>query len=197
MSNTRSVPLRAAALCACLLSSALLTGCGGSSSSSSTTLPVTTNADGSVSSTPRSSNGLQFTLTANKSSYAVGEIVRLTLAIKNTSTQPVTVAASNYTAQDVLFQALQNNQVVGTSAQGGDAVISPAASPTYTVSAGQTLTQSGFWFQASDATDQQVAPGTYTLRGYLTTANINGVGFTKEQAQANLASNSLPITIHN
>lgn len=212
MLHSRFVPLRASALCVGLLSPVLLVGCGGGSSSTpavtTTTLPVTTNADGSITSTPRAASGLQLTLSANKASYAVGEVVGLTLAITNPTTQPITVAASSYANQNVRFQALQNNQVVWTSPHVGTAGTSsggntPGMSVTnivsysYTVPAGQTLPLSGVWFQTSDVTGKQAASGTYTIGAYLTTANINGVAFTQQQAQAALNANSLPITIHN
>ena len=117
MFNSRSVSLRAIALCACLLPLGLLTGGGGGSSS--------TSSNGVVTSAPRTASGLQFTLSANKSSYAVGEAVQLTLSVKNTSTQPITIAPSNYAVPDAIFKAVQNNQVLWTSPQGGTAAILP------------------------------------------------------------------------
>lgn len=122
MFNTRFVPLRTIALCACLLSFIPLAGCGGSASSNTpvSAAPVNT---GPVISAPRTSNGLQFTLSANKSTYAVGELVGLTFAVTNTTTQPVAIAASSYANQNDLFQALQNNKVVWTLPQGATMVV--------------------------------------------------------------------------
>ena len=189
MFNTRLTSLRMGVLCACVLLLGLLTGCGGGSSSASGNNPVT--------STSRTSNGLQFTLSANKSRYAIGEVVQITLSVKNTSAQPITIAPSNYALPDAIFKAIQNNQVSWTSPQGGASGNSGLSNPNFMLAAGQTQATDVKWYQTSDVTNQQVAPGTYTLQAYLTTASVNGVPFTPEQAQASLAASPIQITIHN
>ncbi len=159
MSNTRFVPLRTAALCACLLPFALLTGCGGGSSST----PVTPVNTGPVTSAPRSSNGLQYTLTADKSVYKVGEAVNLTYTSTNTSTQPITDVIG---LPNVFATVTQGNQVIwrtpalvgtGGAGFGPSSSIPPGASSTYQATWPQTIGTSG----------TQAAPGQYAITATL------------------------------
>ena len=115
MFTTHVVPLRASLFCTCLLL-LLLCGCGGGSSSS-------TSADnGPVTSSPRTSNNLQFTLTTNKAVYARGETVQCAFAVKNVGTQSVSTNSGEGFYQ---FSVYQGSSLVGPNPQGHATIAYP------------------------------------------------------------------------
>ncbi len=176
MSNTRFVPLRTAALCACLLSSALLTGCGGGSSSSITT-PVNT---GPVTSAPRSANGLQYTLTADKSVYKAGEAVNLTYTLANVSSQHLGDTVGN---PNVIVTVTQNSKLVWQTPQppiyGG-----AGFGPDFGLPSGSDKVFSATWPQTIGTSGTQVALGQYTI-----TATLN------DESSDHQPTNPIQITI--
>lgn len=159
MSNTCSVLLRVVTLGACLLPSLLLAGCGGGSSSTPAT-PVNT---GPVTSAPRTANGLQYTLTADKSVYKVGEAVNLTYTLTNVSSQSVSETVGS---PGVIVTVMQGSQLVWRTPQppiyGGGGFgtgfgLPPSSSHMYTATWPQTATNSG----------KQVAAGQYFITAIL------------------------------
>ncbi len=182
MSNTRFVPLRTAALCACLLSSALLTGCGGGSS----TPTATTTTNGPVTSATRTYNNLQFTLSADKAVYASRDKPTFTLTVKNVGTQSVTFDYSD--GQTYRFNVSQNAQLVSTYPQGAGQVFTSIQ-----FVPGETKVFTGSWNQMFDATGQHAPAGQYTVTAYLPVLGSNGTLISASDAQTNLSAN--PITI--
>ncbi len=175
MFNTRFVPLRTAALCACLLSSALLTGCGGGSSTPTTSVLPTTNADGSLTSAPRSYNHLQFTLTTNKAVYATGEAVQFTLTITNTGTQAITITVYGATTGRQVLQG--NTMIFPGPGEGQGAVIH-----TITYAPGETKTYTDTWAQ-KNMQNAQVAPGQYCIVNWYKARQIIDPSLSGDQMQ--------------
>lgn len=174
MSTTRFVPLRTAALCACLLPFALLTGCGGGSSSTPAT-PVNT---GPVTSMPRTANGLQYTLSSDKSVYKVGETVNLTFTLANVSSQPI-------------GETVGRPGVIVTVTQGGHAIWQTPQPPLYgggtyghgyNLLPGTSQTYTATWPQTTGT----LAAGQYTLTATLT-----------DEASDHLPTDPIQITLHN
>ena len=187
MFNARFVPLCTVALCACLLPSALLCGCGGSSSTPVTVAATQTiNADGTVTSAPRTYNNLQFTLTTNKAAYARGEAVQCTFAIKNIGAQTVTTNSSEGFYR---YGVYQGGNLVGPELQGGGAVAYPL-----TFAPGETKTFTDTWDQKSQQ-NTAVAAGAYTLKFWLSATFLDNAPITSTQAQTLLTTNAVSITV--
>ena len=180
MRHTRLAPF---GLFAALLLLGLLTGCGGSGSST----PVNT---GPVTSAPRTVNGLQFTLTADKSVYKVGETVNFTFVVKNIGTQPIPYSASSPVAD---ASVTHGSQVVwqyshvysgglggfSTMLQPGDTTLT-----TFPITWKQTYTDGG-----------QVPTGQYALTSWFNPIMLNGTELHPADTQASLYANPIPITI--
>ena len=169
MSYTRLAPR---GLFAALLLLGPLCGCGGSGSST----PVNT---GPVTSAPRTFNNLQFTLTADKSMYKVGESINFTVNIQNVGTQPVQELVGN---PFTIITVTQGTQAVWHTpspiSNGGQGV------PSYTLQPGDNQTFKTTWPQTALSSGKQVTAGQYTA-----SAQIN------DFAQALPLSNSIQITI--
>ncbi len=185
MSNTRFVALRTAALCACLLSSPLLTGCGGGSSSTSTP-NATATTNGPVTSTTRTYNNLQFTLSADKAVYAAHDKPTFTLAVKNIGTQAVIFDYSD--AATYRIEISQGSQIISSYPQ---VVAQVASSEQFAAGGVKTFTAS--WDHLVESTGQNAPAGQYTITAYLPVLGSNGTLISASDAQTNLSAN--PITI--
>ena len=179
MFYSRFAPLRTGVLCACLLPLGLLTGCGGGSSSSATITPVNT---GPVTSTPRTNNGLQYTLASDKSVYKVGEVVNLTFTLANVGSQSVSEIVGQ---PNVLVAVSQGTQVVWQTpniTSGGGAGFAVGSTG---LASGAALTYQASWPQTATSSGKQVAVGQYTI-----TATLND-----EASSAHQPTNPIQIAV--
>ena len=178
--QTAALAVAATAVVGTLL---MLGGCGSgggtSPTSNPTPTPITT-PDTSVTTTRQFPGGvLSFTL--QKRTYAVGEVVPMTITVQNTGTEPISGVSSSpyYTLCTVRTTDDRYGNIVNffdesssTTTKGGRAEKSrqepaPILYPR-SIAAGETRTFSLLWNQMYRADlGKQVPPGTYYLRAEL------------------------------
>ncbi len=164
-----------------LLALGALAGCGGSGSSST---PLNNNP---VTSAPRTTNNLQFTLSADRTVYARNTPANITFAVKNVSTSPISVT---YTTDGPDFVQIAQGGTAAWSAQNG----SGNTAQVLTFAAGETKTFTETWNQMNLQTGAQAKSGTYNVDAQLRATQINGVTVSA-QVSRDLSANTIQITI--
>lgn len=188
MKTYPTTPITAALLTLLLLASSLL-GCGDSSA------PVPSRS-GPVTSRPRQFGSLQFTLSAPKATYAFGEAVPLTLAIKNVGTQPLSMVRASSQLYDI--QVTQGEMVVwqqslvSTYHKSVDMMVfAPNETKIYSVDTVKSP-EATSWRQ-KDLQGSPVPAGQYTIRFWLTPGTMNGAAIT--DAEQDCTSYSITIMV--
>jgi hypothetical protein len=155
-------------------------GCGGGNSSAG--------ANGPVTSTPTTSNGLVFTISTPQKTYTRGAAVPVTFTIANTETQAANLTFAACTEFQV--QVHQGMQQIWTGPDLGCGGITRSI----LIEAGATKTYTVTWDQKDSVSGSVVPPGTYTLTAKFTPAILNGTVLESPQL-ASFTSNPISITI--
>ena len=163
-----------------LLAVGLLAGCGGGGSS-------TTLNSNPVTSTPRTVDNLQFTLSADKTVYASSAPVNITFTVKNVSAAPITVT---YATLGPDFIQVAQGGTATWSAQNGTG----APPQVLTFAAGETKTFTEIWNHQNLETGAQASGGKYNVDAQLRATAINGATVAA-QASRDLAANTIQVTI--
>ena len=165
---------------ACLVFGALAgLGCGGGNSSNSSSSPVT--------SAPRTSNSLVFTVSTPQGRYPLGVAVPVTFTVVNTGTQAANMDIA--TCSDFVAQVNQGANLIWTGPSIGCVSITRSIS----IPAGATQTYNVTWNQ-TDYLGNARSSGTYTLLAKLTPSTLNGIILSSDQL-ANFTSNPISVTI--
>ena len=166
---------------------ALLSGCGGDDNTGAS---APTN-NGPVTSAPRQSNGLEFTLSANKSVYAVGEHVVLTLSVTNRGSQPIVAGEFGGLADPRYFAVFKGQQRVWFYPQTGTG---GGVGRTVTYAPSETQTYTVEWDQTNGENSQALGAGQYTLLAGIRPFQLNGA-VTTQETRNDLLSSSINIVI--
>ena len=134
-----------------------LTGCGGGNSN--VVAPVLT-------STARSANNLELTVSLPKATFARGEGVPFTMTVKNISTQTLPIEYGDPSALPLIKQG--NNFIWGAPDDVPSVKVAQLAP-------GQRLTFTGTWEKTQTRNQLPAPSGTYSLQGWFNIFRVNGV----------------------
>jgi hypothetical protein len=126
------------------------------------------------------------TLTTPKTSYARGEAIPLTFTVKNTGT--TAVSTTYFTSATLTIQAMLGNQIIWYIPQGG---FEPKP---LTYAPGETKTLDTVWME-EDLNNRPAPSGAYIISAWIPAASVDGVMFTKEEVEANLAARPIQVTL--
>ena len=158
----------------------LLAGCGGGGSST----PLNNNPQ---TSTPRTSNGLQFTLSTDRTVYARSTPVNVTFTVQNVSAAPINIT---YVTDGPDFVQIESGGTAAWSAQNGNG----NTPKVLTFAAGETKTFTETWNQQNLQTGKQAVAETYNVDAQLRATEINGA-IVAAQTSRDLSANTIEITL--
>ena len=155
-----------------LLISVLLSGCGEGNNT------IAANQTGHFGS-------LEFALTTTKTTFTRGEQVPLIFTVKNTGSQTVNLVGGGCMT---LFKVIQRGQDISPGFACG------AGGYTFSLAPGETRTFNTTWDQ-KDPNGDLVPAGQDTITMWLTAGNVNGTQLTDLEAEQDLSSNPIQITV--